>query len=548
MFRSFFVLTILAGLFAAGPALAAASVNDDAVAVVIGNRSYKSTRIPAVTYAHNDAAAVKRYLMDVLGYREGNIIYLKDATQAEMQSAFGNNVTHKGKLWRIVRKGVSDVTVFYSGHGVPGLKDKRGYLLPVDGDPNSPEINGYPVDVLQMNLSQLGARSVAVYIDACFSGSSYAGSLVRSTSGITIIPRLPPVPEGMVVLTAAKADQVASWDEKNKHGLFTHHLLSALYGEADTKRYGDGNGWITAKEVKIYLDREMTNAARRQYGREQDASVRGEEATMLGPVPKDARPKIAPALAALSSATEAVSTAGFYEGVAAYDRGDFKTALREFRVSAVQGDARAQYNLGVMYRIGQGVTQDYQEAERWYRNASEHGHAGAQFSLGLMYQEGLIGKMYVKGQGIKRNYVKAYKWFNIAASNGHAKSKENMSAIEKKMTSDDIFKARKLAREWMRSQPNVSQGLDYSQRKSFEKAMVRACVQKQKSRAVNSGFEDWQMEEYCDCSARNVSSKVQISDLVHMTKKRSYNRRTRDLLEISAQKCLDELMGKWGIK
>ena len=180
MFRATIILTLLSGLITVVPVLAAPPVNDDAVAVVVGNRSYKNKHIPAVTYAHNDAAAMKRYLMNVLGYREGNIIYLKDATQAEMQSAFGNNVTHKGKLWRFIRKGVSDVTVFYSGHGVPGLKDKRGYLLPVDADPNAPEINGFPMDVLYKNLSQLGARSVTVYIDACFSGDSSAGLLIKS--------------------------------------------------------------------------------------------------------------------------------------------------------------------------------------------------------------------------------------------------------------------------------------------------------------------------------------------------------------------------------
>jgi hypothetical protein len=49
----------------------------------------------------------------------------------------------------------SDVTVFYSGHGVPGLKSKRGYLLPVNADPNKPEINGYPVDTLYANLAKI---------------------------------------------------------------------------------------------------------------------------------------------------------------------------------------------------------------------------------------------------------------------------------------------------------------------------------------------------------------------------------------------------------
>ncbi len=58
------------------------------------------------------------------------------------------------------------------------------------------------------------------------------------------------------------------------------------------------------------------------------------------------------------------------EGGAAYNRGDYATALREFRALAVQGDAAAQTYLGVMYQIGQGVPQNHAEAVRWYRKAA----------------------------------------------------------------------------------------------------------------------------------------------------------------------------------
>ncbi len=69
----------------------------------------------------------------------------------------------------------------------------------------------------------------------------------------------------------------------------------------------------------------------------------------------------------------APSWAGFAEGVAAWDRGDYATALREFRPLAEQGDASAQHNLGLMYNNGLGVAQDYAEAVRWYRKAVEQG-------------------------------------------------------------------------------------------------------------------------------------------------------------------------------
>ena len=65
----------------------------------------------------------------------------------------------------------------------------------------------------------------------------------------------------------------------------------------------------------------------------------------------------------------------FEDAVSANDRGDYATAVREFRVLAAQGHAIAQYSLGVMYSKGQGVPQDYAVAVKWYRKAAEQGDA-----------------------------------------------------------------------------------------------------------------------------------------------------------------------------
>ena len=59
-----------------------------------------------------------------------------------------------------------------------------------------------------------------------------------------------------------------------------------------------------------------------------------------------------------------------------------------YRKAADQGIAEAQFNLGVMYRDGQGVTQDYAEAVKWFRKAADQGNADAQFNLGVMYRNG----------------------------------------------------------------------------------------------------------------------------------------------------------------
>ena len=103
-----------------------------------------------------------------------------------------------------------------------------------------------------------------------------------------------------------------------------------------------------------------------------------------------------------------------------YDTGegvpqDYGEALRWYRLSANQGYANAQYNLGNMYRNGEGVSQDDGEAARWYRLAADQGHAGAQYNLALMYGT---------GRGVPQDYVAAHMWANLAADQGHENARQ----------------------------------------------------------------------------------------------------------------------------
>ncbi len=80
--------------------------------------------------------------------------------------------------------------------------------------------------------------------------------------------------------------------------------------------------------------------------------------------------------------------------------------LQECREAAEQGDADAQYKLGLMYAVlGEGVPQDRQEAAKWFRKAAEQGDAGAQLLLGAMYRE---------GHGVPQDYREAVKWYRKA--------------------------------------------------------------------------------------------------------------------------------------
>ena len=146
------ILVILIAL-AATP-VSAAVTNPDAIAVIIGNRAYTGRDVPEVKYADRDAQAVKRYVIDVLGYDEKNIIYVENAPQSRLLALFGTD-SEPGIVSRWLRRdGSSDLFVYYSGHGVPGLKDGQSYLLPVDGDPSAGQLNGYPLKLLYANLEK----------------------------------------------------------------------------------------------------------------------------------------------------------------------------------------------------------------------------------------------------------------------------------------------------------------------------------------------------------------------------------------------------------
>ena len=130
--------------------------------------------------------------------------------------------------------------------------------------------------------------------------------------------------------------------------------------------------------------------------------------------------------------------ADFDKGLAAARAGDFATALAEWKPLAEQGDAVAQFYLGVMYANGEGVLEDDKEAVKWFKLAAEQGYAKAQYNLGLMYDN---------GEGVIQDNVYAHMWCNIAASNGSENAKKGKDILAKQMTPQDISKAQDLTRE-----------------------------------------------------------------------------------------------------
>ena len=121
---------------------------------------------------------------------------------------------------------------------------------------------------------------------------------------------------------------------------------------------------------------------------------------------------------------------------------DEAEAVRWYRLAAEQGNAIAQFNLGVRYDVGRGVPLDDTEAVRWYRLAAEQGVAIAQLNLGLMYGN---------GEGVLKDSVLAHMWLNIADANGNAAARDVRDSLERDMTRAEISLATELARTCMAS-------------------------------------------------------------------------------------------------
>ncbi|MES1258890.1 MAG: tetratricopeptide repeat protein, partial [Acidobacteriota bacterium] len=90
----------------------------------------------------------------------------------------------------------------------------------------------------------------------------------------------------------------------------------------------------------------------------------------------------------------------------AFREKDYATAYKEWKPAAEQGDASAQFNLGLMYARGLGVRQDIAEAMRLYQLSAAQGNAMAEYRLGFRYAH---------GWGVQQDYAEASRWYQMAA-------------------------------------------------------------------------------------------------------------------------------------
>lgn len=245
--------------------------NPDALGVVIGVESYQY--VPDATYAYNDAEVFREYLAETMGMKRQRIKLATNtkATQAEFSKLLGPN----GWLARNVVKGKSDIVVYFSGHGIASPDAKSSGLLPFDVDPNYSI--GLPINQLYQDLASMGARSVTVFLDACFTGQTRNEEmLIANSRPIVIRPDATTIPPNVAVISAASGSQISGAIEEKEHGIFTYYVLKGMGGDADANK----DGAIKLSELDGYVSANVRERSAAD-GREQVPEFVGDGSAVI---------------------------------------------------------------------------------------------------------------------------------------------------------------------------------------------------------------------------------------------------------------------------
>jgi TPR repeat protein len=140
----------------------------------------------------------------------------------------------------------------------------------------------------------------------------------------------------------------------------------------------------------------------------------------------------------------AFALAGMEEAVEAYRTEHYAEAMTQFKALSEQGEVSATYFVGFLYHHGYGVPVDYTEAIKWYGKAAAKGDFQSQYYLAKLAEE---------GKGMERDLVAAHAWYNIAARHAAnprdaAYAREDARKLERKMTPEQVAKAKQMAAAW----------------------------------------------------------------------------------------------------
>jgi hypothetical protein len=153
-------------------------------------------------------------------------------------------------------------------------------------------------------------------------------------------------------------------------------------------------------------------------------------------------PTIEKRISPVASQRSMVKVASTDSGQSAADQRALAKSLPALRKLAGQGDADAQWQIGVRYHNGEDVPRDDTQAMQWFLRAAEQGHVTAQATLGAYYWA---------GRGVPQDLSKAYFWSAIALAQGDENSKSRLEGLSSQMTRAQVSAARQQAEVWLHS-------------------------------------------------------------------------------------------------
>jgi hypothetical protein len=221
-----------------------AAINNDALALVIGVSNYKETTAKAI-YADSDAKVFQDYAIEKLGVPRNRVKTLVNDGADEKDMLLAT----KRWLARASKQDKTDVYIFFAGHGLASDDGSKMYLLPYDGAPELLEKTAILRDELFADISAANPRSVTVFLDTCYSGTTRGTDMLIASRPIAIRALEQSIPDNFTVMTAAAGDQTAKPLEEAKHGMFSYFLMKGMEGEADANNDNE----ITAGELHSYV-------------------------------------------------------------------------------------------------------------------------------------------------------------------------------------------------------------------------------------------------------------------------------------------------------
>ena len=153
----------------------------------------------------------------------------------------------------------------------------------------------------------------------------------------------------------------------------------------------------------------------------------------------------------------------YLTGFQALEQRDYKTALYYLSLYAANGDAKANYNLGIMYREGLGVEKDDVQSLTHLIAAAENGHMLGNYAVGLAFLTGKgsdidaeaaihylseaallghaispveIGDLYFRGRLVEKNFVSAHFWWSLARDRNAPGASKNLGVLLSKMNQE----------------------------------------------------------------------------------------------------------------